>query len=95
MENLTQRWIQSGFFLQSQGTFFWFSEVIPPHHPHPPSCAPMITFTIWDIGQYVYCFSGCDVINFEYNLTFLIKLFFYMNKKSRQKFEYLENEKSF
>ena len=28
------------------------------------------------------------------NLTFLIKPFFYMTKKSRQKFEYTESEKS-
>ena len=28
-------------------------------------------------------------------LTFLIKWFCYMTKKSRQKFKYLENEKSF
>ena len=32
---------------------------------------------------------GCDVINFE------ISCFFYMTKKLRQKFKYLENEKSF
>ena len=32
---------------------------------------------------------------FEFNRTFLIKLFFYMNKKLRQKFKYLENEKHF
>ena len=41
------------------------------------------------------CQPGCDVINFEINLIFLIKLFFYMNKKSRQKLRYFENEKSF
>ena len=39
--------------------------------------------------------TGCDVINFGINLIFLIKLFFYMTKKSRQKFKYFENEKSF
>ena len=46
---------------------------------------------------YVYwkCFfSGCDVINFEVNLLILIKPFFYLTKKSRQKFKYFENEKS-
>ena len=41
------------------------------------------------------CFPGCDVINFEINLASLIKPFLYMAKKSRQKFKYLENEKSF
>ena len=43
----------------------------------------------------IACFSGCDVINFEINLIFLIKSFFYMTKKSRQIFKYLEKEKSF
>ena len=38
---------------------------------------------------------GFDVINFEIDLTFLVKAFFYMTKKSRQKLEYLENKKSF
>ena len=40
-------------------------------------------------------FSGCDVKNFEINLIFLIRPSFYMSKKSRRKFKYLENEKSF
>ena len=39
-------------------------------------------------------FPGCDIINFEINLIFLIKLFFYMSKNSRQKFKYLKNDKS-
>ena len=39
-------------------------------------------------------FPGCDVINFEIDLIFLIKPFFYMNKKSRQKFKHLENKNS-
>ena len=32
---------------------------------------------------------------FEINLIFLIKPFLYMTEKLKQKFEYLENEKSF
>ena len=43
----------------------------------------------------IVCFPDCDVINFEINLIFLIRLFFSLTKKSRQKFKYLENEKSF
>ena len=43
----------------------------------------------------IVCQPGCDVIKFEINLTFLIKLFCYMTEKSRQKFKQLENEKSF
>ena len=34
-------------------------------------------------------------MDFQINLIFLIKQFSYMNKKSRQKFKYLENKKSF
>ena len=40
-------------------------------------------------------FPGCDVINFEINLIFQIKLFFCVTKKSRQKSKYFENEESF
>ena len=43
----------------------------------------------------IVCFPGCDAINFEMNLIFLIKPFFYISKKSRQTVKYLENEKSF
>ena len=32
----------------------------------------------------IVCWPGCDVIDFEINLIFLIKSFFYMTKKSRQ-----------
>ena len=37
------------------------------------------------------CFPGCDVMKFEINLSNQAA----MSKKSRQKFKYLENEKSF
>ena len=41
-------------------------------------------------------FPDCDVkINFEIKLIFQIKPFFYTTKRSRQKFQYIENEKSF
>ena len=38
----------------------------------------------------IFCFPGCNVINLE---IFLIQPFFYLTKKSRQK--YIVNEKSF
>ena len=41
------------------------------------------------------CFTCFEVVNFEINLTFLIKLFFYMTKNAYQKFKYLENQKRF
>ena len=43
----------------------------------------------------VFSFPVRDVINFEINLIFLINPFFYMTKKLRQKFKYLENGKNF
>ena len=43
----------------------------------------------------IVCWPDCDVIKFEINLIFLIKPFWYMTKKSRQKLKYLENGKSF
>ena len=43
----------------------------------------------------VLCFPGCDVLNFEINLIFLIKSFFLHDQEPRQNFKYLENEKSF
>ena len=43
----------------------------------------------------IVCFPGRDVINFEMNLIYLIKPFFYMIKKSSQKLKYLGNAKSF
>ena len=36
--------------------------------------------------------SGCDVIKFEINLILLIKPFYYMTKKSKEKLKYLTNE---
>ena len=33
----------------------------------------------------IVCFPDCDVINFENNLSFLIKPFFYITKKVRTK----------
>ena len=43
----------------------------------------------------IISFSDCNVINFEINLIFLIKPFFYLTKKVRQKFKCYSNEKSF
>ena len=43
----------------------------------------------------IVCFPGCDVTNFEINLIFRLKPFFYMTKKSSLKLKYLQNEKSF
>ena len=54
---------------------------------------------MWMCKIYVHCnyllIRLGEVMNFETNLFFLIKPFFYMNKKWRQKFKYLENKKGF
>ena len=43
----------------------------------------------------IVSFPGCDVINFEMNFIFLTKPFFpTWIKKSKQKFKYLQNERS-
>ena len=48
------------------------------------------------IYMHVYiCCKVCEVKSAEINLLFLIKPVFYLTKKSRQKFKYLKNEKSF
>ena len=40
-------------------------------------------------------FSGCDIINFEINLIFLIKLLLFLDdQKFKKKIKYLENKKS-
>ena len=56
---------------------------------------PLLLEILGNMCITIVCLPGCDVINFEINLVFLIKAFCYMTKKSRQKFKYLENEKSF
>ena len=43
----------------------------------------------------IICFSVCNIINFEINLSFLIKPFSYKTKKSEQKLKYLQKKKTF
>ena len=43
----------------------------------------------------IICFSVCNIINFEINLSFLIKSFSYKTKKSEQKLKYLQKKKTF
>ena len=43
----------------------------------------------------IVCLPVCDVMKLKINLIFLINRFWYMTKMSRQKLNYLENEKSF
>ena len=55
----------------------------------------ILTAELISLPDFLSFTSGFDVINFEINLTFQIRLIFYMAQKSKQKFKYLENEKSF
>ena len=52
---------------------------------------PLFHVTCWNIVIILVCFPVCDVINFETDFSFLIKLFFYMTKKPGQNW----NKKSF
>ena len=56
---------------------------------------PLICEILSNMSVVILCQPGCDVINFEINLLSNQAGFFYLPKKSRQKFKYLENEKSF
>ena len=42
----------------------------------------------------IACYPVCDIMSFKIYLSFLIKPFFCMGKKSEQKFKYLKNGKS-
>ena len=43
----------------------------------------------------IVCWTGCDVINFQINSIFLIKLLFLHDQKVKVKFKYLEKKISF
>ena len=58
-------------------------------------CIPLILEILGNIRIAIVCQPGCDSINFEINLIFLIKRFLHMTKGSRQKLKYLEDDKSF
>ena len=58
-------------------------------------CLSLLLEMLGSLCIAIVCFPGCDVINFEINLIFLIMSFVYMTKKLKQKLKYLENEKSF
>ena len=60
-----------------------------------PNSLPLLLEILVNMCIAIVYEPGCDIIDFEINLIFLIKPFSYMTKKSRQKFKYLENEKSF
>ena len=50
---------------------------------------------VWDMWLKIIWCPVCGIINFEIGNSFLIKLLFYITKKSGQKCKYLKNEKSF
>ena len=56
---------------------------------------PLLLEILGNICIAIVCFPGCDVINFEISLIFLIKPFFYMTKYSRQNLNILKTKKAF
>ena len=56
---------------------------------------PLLLEVLGNMCIVIACFPGRDVMNFEINLNFLIKPFFYIIKKWRQKYKHLEDENNF
>ena len=56
---------------------------------------PLLLEILGNIYIAIVCWPGCNGMNFEINLIFLIKAFLHVTKKSKQKLKYLENEKIF
>ena len=54
---------------------------------------PLLLQILGNMCIEIVCFPGCDAINFEINLNFLIKPFFYMTKKLRQIFKNVSRAK--
>ena len=81
----------SAWFLRKNISHVIFYQLTKFHCPN--------AFTSRDVRQYMccnfICLPVCDVMNFEINFSFLIRPFFYMSEKSRQKFKYLKNKKRF
>ena len=104
---LIQRCAQSWVFRKRSGNSFsttfcvWFFKKNVSHMlcsinwPNIIIWLPLLREILGKMCIAIVCYPGCYVINFEINLIFLIKPFFYMTDKSRQTFKYLKNEKSF
>ena len=58
------------------------------------SWLPLLLEILDNMCIVIVWFPDCDVIDFEINLIFLMKLFFYMTKKSRQNLNILRTKKS-
>ena len=56
---------------------------------------PLLLQILGNMCIEIVCFPGCDAINFEINLNFLIKSFFYMTKKLRQIFKNVSRARAF
>ena len=72
--------------------FFTFHSL---NWPNFIACLSLLLVILCNMCIATVYWPGCDVISFEINLIFLIKSFFYLTKKSRQKCKYLKNEKTF
>ena len=54
---------------------------------------PLLFEILGNICFVIICFQVCDVINFEINLSFLMKLSFYLTKKVRTKIQICYEQK--
>ena len=53
---------------------------------------PLLLAILGNLCIMIICFPVCDIINFETNLSFLIKLFLYITKKSGQNCKQLKKK---
>ena len=56
---------------------------------------PLLLEILGNMCIAIFCFLDCDFINFENNVTFLIKQFFYLTKNSRQAVNILRTKWAF
>ena len=105
LSDLIQRYAQFWLFREGSGTSssttFWFFEKNVFHviFKWLASFFASLSLLLEILDQVcivIICFPVCAIIKFENNRSFRkyvrIKLFFYMAKKSRQKFKYHKNE---
>ena len=56
---------------------------------------PLLLEILGNMCITIVCWPGCDVIKFEIDLIFLMKLFYYITKKSRKNLNTLRTKSAF
>ena len=86
----------TNFCMIFQKKYFSCSVLLTDHVSRSHSLIAFDSKMLGNLCIVIFCCPICDVTNFEINLSFLIKTFFYiLAKKSGQKGKYFQKEKSF